>query len=218
MRRERDLGALLNPKTASYVVGSILLLFIGFAAGFTSSLHIRTSASNEVRELYLQNPGDAPPAVRSEVLITLRAFQDGYIKRDPKDIDRFANGLIAKNDDVVLLGTDAGEWVHGYSPVTQFIKADWLGWGDLRFAVDDSIISSSGNVAWITSIGIVHFKGWDRPVRLSAVVTKNGSSWLFREIHFQWDDEGPSSADLLHPKTYFTLARLAFRRITNSAS
>ena len=195
---------------------SVLLLFVGFACGYVSCLHMRSGVSSEVRRLYLQNPGDAPPEVRSGVLSALRAFQDGYAKRDPNDIDSFADRLIVKNNEVLILGTDSGEWIRGYPAAKEFIKADWQGWGDFRFAVDDSIIWSSGNVAWVTSTGVVHFKGLDRPVRFSAVLTNNESTWRFRELHFQWDEHDPSSADLLRPKTYLTLARLAFQRITNS--
>ncbi|MBS1806282.1 MAG: nuclear transport factor 2 family protein [Acidobacteria bacterium] len=207
------LGRDVGRRATSYVFVSFLLLILGFGMGFISCLHTKTSAPDDVRKLKLQVPGDAPTEVRREVLTALRVFQDGYIRRDPKNIEAFAERTIARNDDVLLLGTDTGEWVRGYPAVADFIKRDWLGWGDFRFDVDDSIVSSSGNVAWITSIGLVHFKTLDRPVRFSAVLTKEKSAWMFQQIHFQWDDKDPSSADLLRPRTYLTLPKLTLQRI-----
>jgi hypothetical protein len=207
----------LNRKRILSALAAVLLLFGGFSIGFISCLHLKSAAPNEVRTLSSQPAGNAPPSVRSGVLTALRGFQDGYISRDPRHLDSFMSRLIAKNDDVLILGTDAGEWARGYPAATEFIRADWQGWGDFRFAADDAIICSSGDVAWTTSIGVVHFKGSDRPLRFSAILTRNGSNWLFRELHFQWDERDPSSADILRPNTYLKLARLAFRRLTNPA-
>jgi hypothetical protein len=147
----------------------------------------------------------------------LNDFQQGYVRRDPKDLDAFMNRLFPRNNDVQLLGTDAGEWVRGYSAVAEFIRADWLNWGDFRFAVDDSIICSSGDVAWITSVGVMRDHGVDHPLRFSAVLTRNGSNWVFRQVHFQWDARDPGVVDLLRPRTQLKLFRWVFqsiRRIT----
>ncbi len=207
----------LNRKRIQFALAAVLLVFGAFASGFVACLHLKSAPSSEARKLYLQQAGDAPPLVRAGVLTALRAFQDGYIKRDPKDLDSFMSRLFQKSDDILILGTDGGEWVRGYPAAAKFIRADWLGWGDFRFAVDDSIISGSGDVVWIASIGAVHFKGGARPVRFSAILTRDGSNWLFREASFQWDDRDPSPADILRPKTYLTLVRLAFRRLTQGA-
>jgi hypothetical protein len=163
---------------------------------------------------YLQQAGDAPPLVRSGVLTALKTFQDGYIKRDQKDIDSFMGRVFAKNGDVLIQGTDAGEWARGYPAATEFIREDWKDWGDFRFAADEAIIWSSGDVAWIASLGTVHFiDGSDRPLRISAILSRDGSNWLFREVHFQWDEHDPDSTDILRFKTYLRLAALLFRRM-----
>lgn len=207
----------LNRKRILSTLAAVLLLFGGFSIGFISCLHLKSAAPNEVRTLYLQHAGNASPSVRSGVLTALSRFQDGYIKRDPKNLDSFMNHLFAKNDDALILGTDANEWARGYPAMTEFIRADWQSWGDFRFAAADATICSSGDVAWITSIGLVHFKGADRPVRFSAILTRDGSNWLFQELHFQWDDRDPSSTDILRPNTYLRIVRLAIRRITSTA-
>jgi len=104
------------PPYCKWVLSSVataLILFGSFASGFIASLHLKNSPSNETRRLYLQHAGDAPPAVRSGVLTALRPLQDGYIRRDPKDLDSFMSRLFARNGDILILGTDAGEWVRG---------------------------------------------------------------------------------------------------------
>jgi hypothetical protein len=197
---------------------AIAVLLLGaFLFGFVSSHHLKGSITSDLRQQYQLQAGDAPASVRTEVLVALNDFQQGYVRRDPKDLDAFMNRLFPRNNDVQLLGTDAGEWVRGYSAVAEFIRADWLNWGDFRFAVDDSIICSSGDVAWITSVGVMRDHGVDHPLRFSAVLTRNGSNWVFRQVHFQWDARDPGVVDLLRPRTQLKLFRWVFqsiRRIT----
>jgi hypothetical protein len=190
-----------------------LLIVLAFAFGFVTCLHLKSVASGDRRQRYLPQSGDAPASVRAQVLVALRAFQEGYIRRDPKELDAFMDRLFPENGDILLLGTDADEWVRGYRPVAGFIRTDWLKWGDFRFAVDDSIVWSSGDVAWIASVGAVREQGVDRPLRFSAILTRNGNNWLFRQLHFQWDVRDPSPSDLLHARTYLKLVRLVLRHL-----
>ncbi len=197
---------------------ALALLVLGaFAFGFVSSLHLKSASSSDLRHQYLRQTGDAPPSVREGVLAALRAFQEGYVKRDPKELDSFMYRLFPESGDILLMGTDAGEWARGYPAVAEFIKTDWLKWGDFRFAVDDSIIWSSGDVAWIASVGVVHGRGSDRPLRFSAILTRNGSNWLFRQVHFQWDDRDPRPSDLLRPSTHLKVVRLVLYYIRGIA-
>lgn len=193
----------------------LALLIVGnFTFGFVSCLHLKSVATNDLRQKYLLQGGDASLPVRSEVLTALRTFQDGYIKRDPQALDTFMQRVFSPSDDVLVLGTGAGEWVRGYSAVGQFIKADWQGWGNFRFAVDDSIVWCSGDVAWIASAGMVHGHRSSRPIRFSAILTRTDHRWLFRQVHFQWDDRDPSPSDLLHPSTLLKLVRLVLNYIS----
>jgi hypothetical protein len=203
----------LTRKGVLSVLAAVLLMFGGFAFGFVSCLHMKSVASGDRRHRYLLQTGDAPAPVREEVLVALRAFQEGYTRRDPKDLDSFMHRLFPENSDILLLGTDADEWVRGYRPVAEFIRTDWLKWGDFRFAVDDSIIWSSGDVAWIASVGVVREQGVDRPLRFSAILTRNGNNWLFRQVHFQWDARDPSPSDVLRASTYLKLVKLVLRHI-----
>ncbi len=203
------MGLQLNRRRVFPVLVAVLLVLGGFVSGFISSLHLKSSASREARMQYLQQAGDAPPQVRSGVLTALRAFQDGYIKRDPKNLDSFMNRLFAKNADILIQGTNAAEWARGYPAATEFIRKDWKDWGDFRFAADDSVVWSSGDVAWIATVGAVRSRKSDHPLRFSAILTRSGDRWVFRELHFQLDERDASSGDVLRPETYLRLARLA---------
>ena len=184
---------------------ALLLAFSFFILGFIASRHAKTVVRSDVRKEYLAQPGDATPADRAGVLTALREFQQGYVKRDPKELDTLMNHLFLKDDDVLLQGTDSGEWVRGYSAVGEFIRSDWTGWGDFRFDVDDSIVWCTGDVAWIASVGSLRQHDSERPLRFSAVLTRQGNDWRFRQLHFQWDDSTPGSASPFSPRTYVTL-------------
>jgi hypothetical protein len=64
---------------------------------------------------------------------------------------------------------------------------------------------------------VVHEQGSDRPLRLSAILTRNGGNWLFRQVHFQWDESDPDVSDLLRPRTYLKLVKLALQYIRSAA-
>jgi len=171
---------------------AILLLALLCALGCILVLraryrHAAGESLSELRTQYLQKAGDAPPDVQQGVRTALHGFQDGYIQRDPRNIDAFMSSLFDKDDDILVLGADRGEWIRGYPAAAQFIRNDWVYWGDFRFAVDDSIICSKGDVAWVESVGTVRIKEVERPMRFSAILDRRGNTWHFRQVHFQWD-------------------------------
>lgn len=205
-------------KTMFWIVSALAGSFLvagGFAFGFVACLHLNSFASDDLRRQYLQN-GDAPALVRARVIVKLKGFQDGYVRRDPKELDSFVHRLFPDNDEILLLGTDAGEWVRGHRAVEEFIGDDWAKWGDFRFAVDDTVVWSSGDVAWVASVGAVNEQGVDRPLRSSAILTRQGNDWLFRQVNFQWDDRTPRAGDLLHASTYLRLFSLVLHRFRST--
>ena len=200
-------------KNAVYVLVAACLMLACFAGGFLSCLHLKAAPSEAMRAQELTTPGDAPAAVRTGVLASLQAFQEGYLRRDPQAIDAFMSGLFPRDQDVLVLGTDGGtfEWIRGYDRAAQFIKSDWQGWGDFRFDVDHALVWSRGDVAWVASLGSVRNGRHERPVRFTAILTRNGDRWLFRQVHFQWDDDDPHDRDVLNPRTYARIAKNALR-------
>jgi len=178
---------------------------------------MKTAVVNNGRKAYLAQAGNATPTERTAVLAALREFQDGYVKRDPSKLDAFMNRLFVKDEDVLLMGTDSGEWRRGYSQVADFIRTDWTSWGDFRFAVDDSIVWCTGDVAWIVSTGTLRDHGSERPLLFSAILTRHGSDWRFQQLHFQWNDSAPGTTGLLNPRTYLALFKWALQSISGSA-
>jgi len=211
--REANLTYRLNLKRVLSALALALVAVASFVFGFASCLHLKSSEPGELRERYLIERGDASPAVRAEVLAALGAFQEAYVQRDPKQLDSFMRHVFPEGGDVLLLGTDAAEWVRGYHAVGEFIKEDWRHWGDFRFATEDAIIWCSGDVAWIASVGVVRGRQSERPVRFSAVLTRDRHRWLFRQVQFQWDDRDPSLSVLLRASTYRGLAEWTLTKI-----
>jgi hypothetical protein len=183
------------------LVGGCLLV-AGFVAGWKASRGLVVSADSETWQRYLRDKGNAPSSVRAGILESLRKFQKGYSSRDLHQLDAFMEELFSGNQDTRAIGTDFNEWATGYDSVEQFIRTDWRAWGDVQLAVDDSVVSSFGNVAWLATTGKVTFKDSSRAIRFTAVLTMQDSRWLFREVQFQWDDRPVSFSDLTEKRMW----------------
>lgn len=185
-------------KKALLLLAGVSVALTGFALGLAVRIH-KSGAPDVLRQQVLTRPGNASPAVRTAVVQTLRAFQRGYTERDPRKLDSFAQNIFPKDGDVLILGTDggAGEWVRGESNARQFIENDWRSWGDLRFDADQAIVWSSGDAAWLATIGSVHWEKRHRPLRFTAILTREDDRWVFRQMHFQWDDNQAALGGLL---------------------
>jgi ketosteroid isomerase-like protein len=162
------------------------LAILSFLAGWHLS---RRGVNPGIPERFLIGKGDAAQQVRAGVLVTLRAFQAGYTKRDSSALPAFMEQLFPKDQDILLLGTDRGEWIEGYRSVEDLIANDWRYWGDVRLEVNDAMVFSSGDVAWVTTVGTVRAgTSTGRPIRFTAVLTRSKDRWLFRELQFHWED------------------------------
>ncbi len=167
---------------------ALLSATVGFACGWIAKKYLHFSPLPEVQKQYKSQSGDAPAEVRSGVVLALRELQEGYRKRDPAGLDIFMRRIFAPDADVLILGTDGGEWVRGYPQAADFIKKDWQSWGDMNLDIEDSAVWSSKDVAWIATTGDVHLKGSSRALRLTALLVRSGDHWLFRQLQFQWDE------------------------------
>jgi len=140
-------------------------------------------------DTHVYGAGNAPEDVRREVLDVLRAFQEGYRRRDVRRLDPFMERLFSR-DDILLLGTMPLEARASYAAAVGLVRDDWTAWGDCRFAVDQARISSHGDVAWFATVGDVTFDLSKRlvlPLRLSGVLAKDRGAWGFRQLQFQLD-------------------------------
>jgi len=133
--------------------------------------------------------GNAPDSIRKEVILQLQKFQDGYTKRDVSQVEAFMQSLYSR-DNILILGTMPGEIFKGYKRASYLVESDWESWGDCKFVVDSANISSSGNVAWISTRGFVKFDLSSLlviPLRLTGVMVKEEGSWKFQQQQFQFD-------------------------------
>jgi len=133
--------------------------------------------------------GNAAPEVRAAVLGQLRAFQDGYTKRDAGQASAFMDRLFSR-DHPILLGTMPGEIYVGYGAAREVIETDWESWGDCRFRVEDTQVSAAGDVAWFATVGSVTFdlsRFLVLPLRLSGVMVNEAGAWKLRQAQFQFD-------------------------------
>ena len=133
--------------------------------------------------------GNSPDSIRMEIIEQLRKFQDGYSKRDPKNIDTFMQSLYSK-DNILILGTMPDEVYSGYKKATQLVKTDWESWGDCKFEIDSANISSLGNTAWFSTKGYVEFDLSGLlviPLRLTGIMVKEDQEWMFQQQQFQFD-------------------------------
>jgi len=172
-------------------------LLAGFVIGWKGNREFKISPNAEMRKSYLQETGNAPDTVRAEVLSSLREFQSGYSKRDTRQLDAFMQRLFPKDQDTRIIGTDAGEWRSGYESISHFVHDDWVDWGNVRLSVDDAVIDSAGETAWLATTGGVSSAHSTRAIRFTAVLTRRDGQWLFRQIQFQWDEKFLRFSDLL---------------------
>lgn len=188
-------------------------LSAAFAAGFLCCLKFRHVATPADVARMLAPTGDAPPAVRAGVLSTLRVLQQAYLRRDPNQLDTLLARAFAPNADVLVLGTEGApqDWQRGPASVRWFIEHDWRTWGLLRFDPEQALVWSSGNVAWVATLGQVEFPRGARRVRITAVLENRSGIWVFRQLQFQWADDMPTAHDLFEPGTYLSLLRKGLR-------
>lgn len=93
---------------------------------------------------------NVPLFYKNEIIHTLLKFQEGYTKRDLTILEDFMNELFNQSKDVTIVGTSSSEWCLGIKEVKQIIKNDWEHWGDVNIDINNALIYSVNNVAWLT--------------------------------------------------------------------
>jgi hypothetical protein len=143
----------------------------------------------DAKDDYIFSYGNAPESVRSEIIEQLNKFQDGYTHRDTAQLESFMEQLFSR-ENILVLGTMPNEILIGQDKVSKLVLSDWESWGDCTFLMNNAHISTSGNVAWISTIGYVKFdmsRFLILPLRLSAVMVKENLDWKFQYMQFQFD-------------------------------
>lgn len=102
----------------------------------------------------------APKKVSHAIKRVLEKFQDGYTKRNVNEVDTFLDELFLLESDLLLIGTGAidlngYEFSKGPKGARNLVEEDWKYWGDMILDIDDALVSSVGDVAWVATTGIV---------------------------------------------------------------
>jgi hypothetical protein len=172
-------------------------MILCFAAGVYASRRIIVSPKPSTIQAYVEDKGNASAAVRSGVLRSMNDFQDGYTRRDPAQLEAFMRTVFPSEGNMRVIGSEVNEWKNGPAAVSQLVKTDWQYWGNLKLAIDDTVIDSEGEVAWLATTGTVAWPSYTRSLRFAAVLTRHDDRWLFRQIVFQWDERPVTLSDLL---------------------
>jgi hypothetical protein len=163
----------------------IFLLFFILTRAY-QNLH---PAAWEAPDAFPFSRGNAPAEVRDQVLSQLADFQDGYTRRDTALLRPFMAGLFS-TENTLVLGTMPQEACIDYDMARRLVRSDWLSWGDCTFHVANSHVSSSGDVAWFSTVGRVKSdlsRFLVLPLRLTGVMVNEKAAWKFRHLQFQLD-------------------------------
>jgi hypothetical protein len=189
---------------------ALLLCLIGFASGFIACVHAKTFFPMESGEAALAKPGNASPELRAAVLDPVRSLQAGYTRRDPAVLSSLIAKVLPADGEILVLGTQGGdaEWARGPTETSRFLATDWQSWGDVHLDVEHAVVWSSGNTAWVATLGQVRWKNQtQRPLRFTAILTRENDRWVFRQMQYQWNDREPVNEDLWRVHTYELLLR-----------
>jgi hypothetical protein len=138
---------------ARLVLASIIVIITCLLVAYVAT----GQAVGEKRQRVIQLPVDSGSL--SEVRSVLQKFQDGYVKRDIKSLDKFME-LFEEDERLEVIGTmavDRGhrEWCLGRKATKNLVEGDWKYWGDVALDVGGARIHILDNVAWLATWGTV---------------------------------------------------------------
>jgi ketosteroid isomerase-like protein len=125
----------------------------------------------------------ADSRTEAEVMAALVGFIKAY---NEKNLDGIL-GLFAPDPDVVFYGNGEDEKSIGIEGIREQAEHDWSQSASVSLEIKWSSVSSAGFVAWAAADIMIHagVGGMEMtmPARLTAVLEKRGSEWLFVQWH-----------------------------------
>ena len=100
---------------------------------------------------------DMKNKINNELMDVLNIFEEAYIQRDVKNIDKFMEALFDKDEKIIVLGTSGDELCIGYEEVKNIFLSDWEYWGNLRIKADEATIIPLGSTAVIYTKGTIKY-------------------------------------------------------------
>jgi ketosteroid isomerase-like protein len=120
--------------------------------------------------------------IHSQVHQVLERFNELVSTKNPQVLDEFAPG-----DDVLLIGSDAGEVARGRRELQAFFTRIFARENTFSWEWDHLDVSHSGNIAWFFAEGRAVLttaqKQRKAPYRISGILERPGARWLWRQYH-----------------------------------
>jgi hypothetical protein len=118
----------------------------------------------------------------SEILGILERFKEANVKRELSAMLK----LFAKQSDVYLMGSEAGETATGPIELRAFFERLFSRPVIYDFEWKSHSISKRDNVAWVRIDALVHVRGEveeTKPYRITAVFEKSELGWVIMQYH-----------------------------------
>jgi ketosteroid isomerase-like protein len=126
----------------------------------------------------MQSEADTRSAVRE----VLERFFHLVSTRDMRVLAEFAPG-----DDVLLVGSDAGEIATGPQEIEAFFTRIFAATSTFSWRSRCLTVSQAGDMAWFFADGqmtVENAEGQEeRPYRIAGVLERIGDQWLWRQYH-----------------------------------
>jgi ketosteroid isomerase-like protein len=120
--------------------------------------------------------------IQKQIRDMLERFTNLVSTKNPLVLKEFASG-----DDVLLIGSDAGEVAAGNQEIKAFFTRIFAREDTFSWEWDRIDVSHSGDVAWFFADGRVVLyteKGKSKsPYRITGVLERQGERWLWRQYH-----------------------------------
>lgn len=125
-------------------------------------------------------PSDAE--IKSQVRHVLERFNELVSTKNPQVLEEFAPG-----DDVLLIGSDAGEVAADRQALKAFFDRVFARENTFSWEWDRLDVSHDENLAWFFAEGRVVLTTAQEqrkaPYRVSGVLERQGERWLWRQYH-----------------------------------
>jgi len=113
----------------------------------------------------------------------LQKFSDACARRDTEG----ALELFAQDDDMLLVGSEAGKRSRGPEEIRAFFERLFSREKTYSWSWEWRSVSVAGSVAWVMAEGVERVRGGGEeaklPYRMSAVFERRAEGWALRLVH-----------------------------------
>ncbi|MBI9010700.1 MAG: nuclear transport factor 2 family protein [Clostridiales bacterium] len=145
--------------------------------------------------------------MKTEIMKTLLAFEEGYKTRRLNHLDDFMK-LFSDEADTQMIGIGATipgayEWFTGKSEIKEIIESDWTYWGAVHFDLENIRLTEKNGVAWFSLCATLE------------QLESNEEAWTFYENQMKelFENKDLSAHDRMFEATHFGIRRIRERNL-----